>query len=68
MMFRSALRKLEALVCRIFVARVDGQTNVEFSLILLLVGVAGAAGFNFLGTQLSATFGSVNATFARSMP
>ncbi len=67
-MVRSALRKLEALVYRIFVARADGQTNVEYSLVLLLVGVACAAAFNFLGGQVSTAVASVNTTFARAMP
>ncbi len=62
-MIRSALRKLGALACRVLVARDDGQTNVEYSIILLLVGVASAAGFKFLGLILQETLTAVSHTF-----
>jgi len=62
-MLRKALRKLEALACRVLVARSEGQTNVEYSLILLLLGVGCAAVFKFLGAVLRETLTAVSLVF-----
>jgi Flp pilus assembly pilin Flp len=43
--------------------REEGQTNVEFALILFFMAVACAAAFSFFGNKVSETLSSVNAAF-----